>query len=189
MIFSGTAGLSSPAPGQSRARRGAPPGRSVSRGRLFGHNKASEAKCKGGGNDGGGTDGGAYAFEPSLFVAYSGSASDVNTIQFLNNNSTTRVDGLRPTDTSKALRIIKLEASFAGATANGLELYFGTGANISTNPRKEVTEFRRAAIGLEPEKYWGCYQGPVGLPGEVLSYRGTDAVAQDVRVKVTYREE
>ena len=114
-------------------------------------------------------------------------ASEVKTDRSTNNNSTTVATALTPTS-GKKVRIISVLIAFEGSTSNGLEVYFGTGANIGTTGGKEIAEAHQAAIG--PVFFaWPDGAGPVGAADDVVSLRGTAAVAEDVDLIVTYREE
>lgn len=114
-------------------------------------------------------------------------ASGVKTVRATNNNSTTRATALTPTSGTR-IRIISQETTFTGATSNGLEIYFSTGANVGTNAGKEIATPVQAAIG-SVFYAWPDGAGPIGFIGDVVSIRGTAAVAEDVDLILTYREE
>jgi len=125
----------------------------------------------------------------SIFaVPYRTGASEVRTFRATNTSSTTRANVVWPRDAGHRIRIISADIVHEGATANGLEVYFGDGANIGTNAGKEICEHRAAAVGSS-FRVWPDGAGPVGTDGERVSLRGTDSVAQDVNLIITYREE
>jgi len=161
------------AKGATPGKKGTPPGQS---------------SCGPGKRDCAGSGG--SSTEPSIFVAYPPSASESLQAQLVNCNSSTRTDGIWPSGQNRSLRVLMVEYQSLGACANGLELYFGSGTNICTNAGKEITEFRSAAITYQGPKRWPDGAGPIGLPGERLSYRGTAAVFnQPTRATIHYREE
>ncbi len=118
---------------------------------------------------------------------YPEGASEVKTVRATNTSSTTRATALTPTS-GKKVRVISVNIAFNGATSNGLEVYFGTGANIGTTGGKEITEAHQAAIGPVFEA-WPDGAGPVGAVDDVVSIRGTASVAEDVELTLVYREE
>ena len=128
----------------------------------------------------------AFTFPVNVRAAKEG-ASEVKTVRATNNNSTARVTALTPTS-GKRVRVISQETTFAGATSNGLEIYFATGANIGTNSGKEIATPVQAASG-SVFYAWPDGAGPVGFIGDVVSIRGTAAVADDVDLMLVYREE
>jgi len=125
--------------------------------------------------------------EAEYNILYVPGSSEVKTIRNTNASSTTTGRVLTP-GPGLVLRVISVELVHEGATDNGIEVYFGTGANLGTNAGKEITEERSAAVGSE-FRSWPEGGGPVGLPGEPISRRGTASVAQDVNIIIVYREE
>ena len=118
---------------------------------------------------------------------HSNAASVVKTVRAINISSTTRATVLTPTS-GKAARILSVNIVHEGTTSNGLEVYFSTGANITTTAGKEITEERAASIGTYAIG-WNDGAGPVGAVNDVISMRGTASVAENVTIIVTYREE
>ena len=114
-------------------------------------------------------------------------ASEVKTARATNNNSITRATALTPTS-GKKVRVLSVNIAFEGATSNGLEVYFDEGANIGTNSGKEIMEAHQAAVG-PVFVAWPDGAGPVGAVDDVVSIRGTAAVAEDVDLILVYREE
>lgn len=120
-------------------------------------------------------------------ILYVPGSSEVKSVRISNTSSTTTVRAVTP-GPGLVLRVISVEMVHAGATSNGLEVYFGTGANIGTNAGSEITERRAAAIGSD-FRSWPERGGPVGGPGEPISTRGTASVAEAVTCIIHYREE
>ncbi len=113
--------------------------------------------------------------------------SETRTVRATNYNSTTRVTALTPAS-GKKVRVVSVNIAFEGATSNGLEVYFATGAKIGATGGKEITEAHQAAIGPVFEA-WPDGAGPIGAVDDVVSIRGTALVAEDVNLILTYREE
>lgn len=120
-------------------------------------------------------------------ILYVPGSSEIKSSRATNNNSTTKAEWLRPSPGFR-IRIISIEVVHEGATSNGIEVYFGDGTNISTNAGKEILEERSAAID-SLFRSWPDGAGPVGDPGEMITYRGTSAVAEDINLILHYREE
>lgn len=125
--------------------------------------------------------------EAEYNILYVPGSSEVKPVRVSNTSSTTTGRAVTP-GPGLALRIVSVEIVHTGATANGLEVYFGTGTNLGTNAGKEITEERSAAVGSE-FRAWPEGGGPIGGPGEPISTRGTDSVAQAVTCIIHYREE
>ena len=123
----------------------------------------------------------------TLISAAAHGASEVKVTRASNTSSTTRATALTPT-AGKAVRILSVNISFTGTTENGLEVYFGTGTNISSTVANAIAEARQAAIGPVFEA-WLDGAGPIGDADEVVSLRGTASVAQVVDLIIVYREE
>lgn len=124
---------------------------------------------------------------PVRVLVFKEGASEVKTVRVTNNNSTARATALANNSGTK-FRVISTNIDFESADSNGLEVYFGTGANIGTNAGKEITEAHQAAIGPVFEA-WPDGAGPIGAAGDEVSIRGTTAFAADVNLILTYREE
>lgn len=128
------------------------------------------------------------AREPEYAVLFKRGSSEVKTVRATNASSTTVAIALDPPGPGLRIRIISVDIVHEGATANGLEVYFGDGANIGSNAGKEICEHRAAAV-TSSFRSWTDGAGPVGLAGERISMRGTDSVAQNINVIIAYREE
>lgn len=113
---------------------------------------------------------------------------EVKTIQATNISSVTRATVLTPTSGTRS-NIIDVNIDFKGATANGLELYFDTGANIDSDDDKAILRASQAAIGAVLFKWDDPRNRPRGEADDVLSMRGTDDVAEAVNVLVHYWED
>ena len=103
--------------------------------------------------------------------------------------TTTRQTLLTPT-TGRRLRLIRV--SVHQIATDGLhfaEIYFGTGALISTNVDKAIDYVRVADLSEGGTRSWGRGAGPVGAKNEVLSLRWTVTPATSHKVIVEYTEE
>ncbi len=120
-------------------------------------------------------------------ILYVPGSSEIKSSRATNASSTTKAEWLRPSHGFR-IRVLSIEVVHAGATSNGIEVYFGDGTNISTNSGKEILEERSAAIG-SLFRSWPDGAGPVGDPGEPITYRGTASVAENVTLIIHYREE
>lgn len=103
--------------------------------------------------------------------------------------STTRADCITPA-AAKRVRIHSIFMNTASATAAQFEVYFHTGANITTTPAKAI-----AACTLDTDTQafetvqFGPNDGPVGAVGEVVSIRtGTD-ITTNGNFTIVYHEE
>ena len=111
---------------------------------------------------------------------------DVKSIRGTNNNSTTRAD-LLAGQAGITYDIIDVAIDFKGTTANGLELYFGSGANIDVDDDKYIMQASQAAIGVVLFKMDDEHR-PRGAAGDAISLRGIIAVAEDIDTTVRYWE-
>lgn len=153
------------------------------------------SRRNGGGNNpgkGGGSGGAAGGGNnnPELFVASKPGTTDtkVANVSFSGNNAQQIV--IRPFDISFGIRVLGIDASFQGNTANGVEFYFGQGCDITTNTGKEVAEFRNGACNPRVfTRRWPVSAGPKGLPGEPLSLKGTADVNEVISATIFYQEE
>jgi len=159
----------------------------ASGGGSYGRSKG-RGKGKGGGGGGGEAPSSTSKIDPAFFVTDKPGSTDTLTANIANSGSTTRQDGIYPSCPGKALRVIGVNIVFHGATSNGMEFYFGDGTNLGSNAGKEVSEIRQAAIGRK-NRWWPIGAGPIGGPGERLSFRGTADVDESVSAVVYYREE
>jgi len=89
------------------------------------------------------------------------------------------------------IRVISVSMHWGNATFNNLEIYFGTGANIGTNPTSAI---HNAGLDLDTgsnqdSMVWPDGGGPVGAADEVLSVRAAISVAANASWLVHTREE
>lgn len=89
------------------------------------------------------------------------------------------------------IRVISVNQKWDNAAFNGLEIYFGTGANIGTNPTKAI---HNSGLDLDTgaindSMVFPDGGGPVGLADEVLSVRCTVSVAAQAIWIIHVREE
>ncbi len=102
--------------------------------------------------------------------------------------STVRVTAITPSAT-KRVRILKVFASTANATAALFEVYFHTGANIATDATKVIFA---AELDLGVNDWAGASYGDNGIMGdigEVVSIRADTDIDTDGKFVIVYREE
>jgi len=105
------------------------------------------------------------------------------------NDSTTRATVATPTS-GKKIRIIACQVWNGATDASVIEVYFGTGADITANAGKEIAEPRllvdkEQSLGM----VWPDGGGPVGAVNEVVSLRTSVNITFDCRILIHYREE
>ena len=103
--------------------------------------------------------------------------------------STTRATIATPAS-GKKIRIISCQMWSGLTTTSIFEVYFHTGADIYTNPGKEIMEValqrpETMAFGLS----WPDGGGPVGAVDEVVSVRVASNIELEGRFLIQYREE
>lgn len=103
---------------------------------------------------------------------------DVKIIQGQNDNSTTRATLLTPTS-GTTVNVIDVNIDFKGVTANGLEVYFDTGANIDSDDSKAIQRASQAAFGAVLFKFDDIHR-PRGAVDDVVSIRGIAGVASQI---------
>ncbi len=105
------------------------------------------------------------------------------------NTSTTREAIATP---KKGTRIRVVRVRVIQETADGrqlYELYFGTGATITTNPTKAVDILEVNNLGADNTRTWNRDSGPRGDRDEVLSGRWINAPTSVHKVNVEYTED
>ncbi len=116
-------------------------------------------------------------------------ASEVKSVLYITvDDSTTRATILTPTS-GKKIRIVSVMISTSNTTVHLGEMYFGTGAAITTNAGKEVSF---SVMDADPAQWVSMAWpngGPVAAADEVLSYRTSTNITVDTRMVVHYREE
>lgn len=155
-----------------------------------------KGKQKGGGGGGGGTGGAGGGdplgskVNPDFFISCKPGTSETLTANIAFSGCNTRQDGIFPSCANKSLRIIGINTTFKGATANGVEYYFGTGANLGTNAGSEISEIQNPASNRRLySRFWPIGAGPIGHPGQRFSFKGTVDVDEAVSAVVYYKEE
>ncbi len=121
---------------------------------------------------------------------YRDGASEVKSIVHSStSDSTTRATALTPSS-GKKIRVISCRLTNASLTVVGVEVYFGTGALITTTPEKaidyallDIEDFAVATI------LWPDGGGPIGVVNEVVSLRTSANISGNVRLIIHYREE
>ena len=108
--------------------------------------------------------------------------SETKTVRLVIASSTTRITLATPAS-GKRIVTESLNINFEGTTDNGIEIYFGTGANIGSTAGKEVFDARQAAKGPV-----FAIKGHVGLVDEVLSARAEVSLAEDIDIILEYRD-
>lgn len=127
---------------------------------------------------------------PLFTRAFKPGASEVKqTAKFTASDSSTRVTLLTPTS-GKKVRVISVLAGTGSATGTNCELYFGTGAQFTTDVSKAIF-IARLDNDIEMTKFlsWPDGGGPVGAVDEVVSMRTNDNITSSVVFMVHYREE
>ena len=105
------------------------------------------------------------------------------------NTSTTRGLVLTPSP-GKRIRIIRIRVIQESADSKHyLELYFGTGTNILSNPEKAIDTLTIGNLGTDETRTYERGEGPRGLRNEVLSNRWTSAATTVHKIMVEHDEE
>ena len=106
------------------------------------------------------------------------------------NTSNTR-EAIATPKKGKRLRLVRVRAIQETADGRHLyEVYFGTGANITTNPAKAVEVLDLPELSEDSTRTFLKEEGPRGLRDEVLSGRWAGAAPVTVhKIMVEYTEE
>ena len=121
-------------------------------------------------------------------------ASEVKNIRGLVANTTTKATLLTPTS-GKQVRLVAASYVGEGQGTIFMELYFGTGTNITTTAGNEIWEgyhrYESAASTphLGDNRVWPDGAGPVGAVDEVISMRTDAALNGETSWILHYREE
>ena len=103
--------------------------------------------------------------------------------------STTRLTLVRPSP-GRRLRLINLTIyQPVSDQLHFCEVYFGTGANIASNPRKAIGYVRVPNSSQGSTRTWGRGAGPAGERNEPLSVRWTTKPTTSHKFVVEYTEE
>ena len=105
-------------------------------------------------------------------------------------DSTTRVTVATPTS-GKKIRITSSQVWNGSDTASIIEVYFGTGAAITTTAGKEIQEANLDANAPEGNfgLVWPDGGGPIGAVDDVVSFRTSTNVTTLANIVIAYREE
>ena len=116
-------------------------------------------------------------------------AGEVTSVYDRTSTSATRATVLTPTS-GKKIRVVSVVIGFNSNTLTNIEVYFGTGANITTNAGKEVGYYTMDADAARAASIqsWPDGGGPIGAADDVLSVRG-DGANGTTAILVIYREE
>lgn len=155
-----------------------------------GKGKGGGSGNKGKGKGGGGGSQTTGAPEPSFFTSCKPGTSETLTANIAFSGENTQQVGIRPSDPSLNIRLMGISTTFGGNTAQGVEYYFGSGANITTNAGCEISEIQNKACNKRTySRFWAATSGPVGKQGQVFSFRGTADVDEPVSAVIYYKEE
>jgi len=117
-------------------------------------------------------------------------ASEVkSTVIAIGASSATRATFLTPTS-GKRIRVMSFRASAQGLTTDpdGVQVYFGTGAAVTTNPASIAGIYDTGTDGTDDDKFPDG-GGPVGVANEVLSWRTETETETGLLGVLVYREE
>ena len=126
-----------------------------------------------------------------LFVrVFKPGASEVKTARLVTvDDSTTRATIVTPTS-GKKIRIISCHLTTLTTSLTQYEVYFHTGANITTNAGNEIMEVLMIRTDdFNKGRVWPDGGGPVGAVDEVVSIRTVDNIQVNCVVIIAYREE
>ncbi len=102
---------------------------------------------------------------------------------------TTRTTVLTPA-IGKRLRIVRVNVyQIAADGLHFLEVYYGTGTAISTNPEKAIDYLRIPDLSQGVTRTWGRGAGPIAAKNEVLSVRWTVTTTTSHKLIIEYTEE
>ena len=121
---------------------------------------------------------------------YRDGASEVKSINKTTvDSSLTRVTLLTPTS-GKKVRIVAAIIANVSVTGANMELFFGTGANFTTD-RSKIIVFTRLAADVHPsfELSFPDGGGPIGAVDEVVSMRTGTNITINGMFTIHYREE
>jgi hypothetical protein len=104
------------------------------------------------------------------------------------NPSTTKATIITPAAT-KRVRIHSIFINTASATAAQFEVYFGTGANITSDPTKAIAACTLDTDTQAFETVQFGNDGPIGGIGEVVSIRTATDITTNGNFTIVYHEE
>ena len=122
-----------------------------------------------------------------------GYLDDLSDTQFrfvsLASGSTARVTVLTPAP-GRRLRIVRVNVyQIAADGLHFLEVFYGTGVNISVNPIKAIDYVRIPDLSQGQTRTWGRGTGPIAAKNEVLSVRFPAPPTTSHKLIVEYTEE
>lgn len=125
-----------------------------------------------------------------LTPGYLDDLSDTKTTYVeLTNSSTTR-ETLATPATGRIIRIIRVDISQVAVDGpHYFEVYFGTGADITSDPNKAIDLVRVPDQSQGATRSWARGAGPVGAKNEVLSIRAVTSTGSSHKALVEYTEE
>jgi len=90
----------------------------------------------------------------------------------------------------KKIRLISVQLLTKDTTAEPMQVYFGTGASITTNAGKEIMYTLTNVVDApSPSMVWPDGAGPVGAVDDVVSFRTNVDISSDLWIVIHYREE
>lgn len=105
------------------------------------------------------------------------------------NNTTTRATAATPASGNR-IRLLGWSVPWGSSTICGMEIYFGTGANIQSDEAKAAVAVILNNQQLSHVMAWPDGAGPIGAVDDVLSVRLSAAVASTTALfTLLYREE
>ena len=104
-------------------------------------------------------------------------------------DSSTRVTVATPTS-GKKIRLLSCQLTTSSGSVTTYEVYFHTGANITTNAGKEIAS-PRLVDTVDPNHvaFWPDGGGPVGAVDDVVSLRTAGDILTGGIIVIHYREE
>ena len=116
-------------------------------------------------------------------------ASEVKAVRETISNTTTKATAATPA-TGKKIRIISVIINYDSTTATSAEVYFDTGANISSDETKAIAEAFMVSPDVRQVSFtWPDGGGPIGAADDVLSVREGTGVVATLSFVIHYREE
>lgn len=104
--------------------------------------------------------------------------------------STTKATAITPSSAFKRIRIKNVSMATASNTAANFEVYFSTGANITSDTTKAICIANLDADGYRPSEHFEFgEEGPLGLVNEVVTIRTSADITTNGIFVFTYKEE
>lgn len=116
--------------------------------------------------------------------------SEVKHLFFSDPSGSTDRQTIITPSTGRKVRLLRVKVyQIATDGKHFCEVYFGTGASISTDATKAIDYLAVPDLSEGSTRTWGRGAGPVGLKNEVLSIRWTGSPATSHKFIVEYTEE